>query len=276
MPALDYESEYTRHRSLPNVAQLREQMANASEAYRGEATAEYDLAYGSGERQRYDLFHPKGGAKDAPLVVYIHGGYWQRGDRKEYSAVARELNWRGISVAIPSYSLCPSVGVNDIVAEMRQCLKTVWQRVRQRPLVVGHSAGGHLAAAMLATDWSKVGDVPADLVRSAYSISGLFELAPLIRTSLNELLKLDEKSAQQASPLLWPAPPKHCTLIAAVGAEESQEFIRQSLSIAGAWSRAGVKAECVVVPSANHFTIVDELARPDSAMLARIIGLARQ
>jgi arylformamidase len=209
-------------------------------------------------------------------VIYVHGGYWQRGEAKPYAFIARVLNERGIAVATPSYTLCPVAKVNDIIAELRQCLKTLWQKMRERPLIVGHSAGGHLAAALVATDWSKVGDVPRDLVRTGYSLSGVFDLAPLIGTSLNEALKLDVKSAREASPILWPAPPRDRTFIAAVGANESQEFIRQSLDIAGTWSRAQVKAECVVVPAANHFTIVDELARPESAMLARIVGLARQ
>jgi arylformamidase len=276
MMPLDYETEYTKHRSLPEVPDIQARWAKASDAYRVEAVAELDQAYGPGERQRYDLFRPKGDAKGAPLVVYIHGGYWQRGEAKPYAFVARAFNERGIAVAIPSYTLCPAAKVIDIVAEMRQCLKVLWQRTRQRPVVIGHSAGGHLAAAMVATDWSKVGDVPADLVRTGYSLSGVFDLAPLVGTSLNEALKLDVQSAREVSPILWSAPPKDRTLIAAVGADESQEFIRQSLDIAGTWSRAGVKAECVVVPSANHFTMVDELVRPESAMLARIVGLARQ
>jgi arylformamidase len=179
-------------------------------------------------------------------------------------------------VALPSYTLCPAVKVADIVAEMQRFLKAVWERTNERPVVAGHSAGGHLAAAMLATDWSKVGGVPSDLVRSAYALSGVFDLAPLIGTSINDAVKLDAASAREMSPLLWPAPPKDRTLVAAVGGDESQEFVRQSLAIAGAWSKAGVKAECVVVPGANHFTIVDELARAESAMLARIVGLARQ
>ena len=275
MTALDFEAEYNNRTRVPEHPAIQERWRKASESYRATATADLDRTYGSGERQRYDLFKPRAGAGNAPLVVYIHGGYWQRGDRRDVAFVARELNARGVAVALPSYSLCPAVGVMDIVAEMRQCLKALWETTKQRPVVVGHSAGGHLAAAMLATDWSKVAGVPADLVRGAYAISGVFELAPLIPTSLNEALKLDPAKAREASPLYWPAPAKERTLVAAAGGDESQEFIRQALEIAAAWSRAGVKAECVVVPGANHFTIVEELARPESAMLARIVGMAK-
>lgn len=274
MAALDYEAEYNNRQRVPEHPQINARWAAASATYRREASAELDQPYGSGERQRYDLFRPRATAASL-LVVYIHGGYWQRGDRKDYAFIARELNVRGIAVALPSYSLCPTVTIMDIVAELRQCLKALWERTRQRPVVIGHSAGGHLTAAMVATDWNRVGGVPDNLVQAGYALSGVFDPAPLIGTSLNEALRLDEKSAREANLLQWPAPPKDRTLVAAVGADESQEFIRQSLEITAAWSRAGVKAECMLVPSANHFTIVDELARPDSAMLARIVGLGR-
>jgi arylformamidase len=275
MPALDYEAEYNNRRRVPEYPEITARRQEESRAFLPLANAETDLIYGPGERQRYDLFRPKN-AGSSPLVVFIHGGYWQRGDRKDNIFLARELTARGVSVALPSYSLCPAVKVADIVAEMRRFLKAVWERTNERPVVVGHSAGGHLAAAMLATDWSKVGGVPSDLVRSAYALSGVFDLAPLIGTSINEAVKLDAATAREMSPLLWPPPPKDRTLVAGVGGDESQEFVRQSLAIAGAWSKAGVKAECVVVPGTNHFTIVDELARPESAMLARVVGLARQ
>lgn len=275
MAALDLEAEYNNRKRVPQHAEIQARWAAASDAYRKIAKADLDQSYGSGARNRYDMFHPASGGSGAPLVVYIHGGYWQRGDRHDSGFIAKELNARGVAVALPSYTLCPAVGVMDIVGELRQCLKTIWEKSRQRPVVVGHSAGGHLAAAMLATDWSKVAGLPTDLVKAAYALSGVFDLSPLLPTSLNEALKLDPAKAREASPILWPPPSKASKLVAAVGGNESQEFLRQSLDIASAWSKAGVKTECVVVPGANHFTIVEELANAESAMVARIVGLAK-
>lgn len=275
MSALDLEAEYNNRKRVPEHADIQARWAKASEAWRKEGKVELDQTYGPGSRNRYDIYRPHTGAGNAPLVVYIHGGYWQRGDRKDNGFVARHLNAAGIAVALPSYTLCPEASILDIVGELRQCLKALWEKTRQRPVVVGHSAGGHLAAAMLATDWSKVANVPADLVKAAYAISGVFDLAPLVPTSLNEALKLDTAAARAASPLLWPPPAKGRTFVAAAGGAESQEFIRQSLEIVAAWSKAGIRAECVVVPGANHFTIVEELINQESAMLARIIGLAK-
>ena len=274
MTALDLETEYNNRLRVPESAAIQERWVKASAVLRAEAKCELDKPYGRAERQKYDIFHPKSGAA-GPLVVFVHGGYWQRGDRKAYSFVAREFITRGVSVAVPSYSLCPAVSVLDIVAELRSCLKAIYEATKRRPVVTGNSAGGHLTAAMLATDWSKVGGVPSDLVRAGYALSGVFDLAPLIRTSINDAAKLDATSAREASPLFWPPPPRDRTFVAAAGGDESQEFIRQSLDITAAWSRAGVKAECIVVPATNHFTIVDELVRPDSAMLARIIAMAK-
>jgi arylformamidase len=271
---VDYEVEYDNLKRVPDHPTIMLRWQAAANQTRAEALAELDLPYGPGERQKYDLFKAKSVA-DAPVIVFIHGGYWQRRDRKEFSFVASAFNANGITVALPSYSLCPSVEVIDIVDEMRMFLKALWQRTRKRPLVAGHSAGGHLSAAMLATNWGRIDGVPADLVRAGYAISGVFDLHPLISTSLNDALKLDGNTARTASPLFWPPPPKDRTFVAAAGSLESGEFLRQSLDMAQAWSCAGIKAECVVVPGRNHFTILDEMTRPESAMLARLVELAR-
>jgi arylformamidase len=275
MTARDLEVEYNNRARVPEHPALQARWASASAVMRQTTGASLDRAYGSRPRQKFDLFTPQGLGTSAPLVVYIHGGYWQRGERTDNAFVARELVARGVAVAVVGYTLCPEVGVLAIIGELRQALKSLWYATQQYPVVVGHSAGGHLAAAMLATDWSTVGHVPADLVRAAYAISGVFDVAPLLSTSLNALVKLDAATATAVSPLYWPPPPKDRTFVAAVGGDESQEFIRQSLAITAAWSRAGVKAECIVVPATNHFTVVDELTNPDSAMVARVTGLAR-
>jgi arylformamidase len=273
MSDLDFEAQYNNRARVPEYVDINARWQAASRDYRSKAGARLDIAYGAGERQRYDLF--PAAVDPAPLLVYIHGGYWQRGDRTEYAFIAREFNAAGISVALPSYSLCPAVSVMDIVAELRCFLAALWQRTRIHPLVIGHSAGGHLTAAMLATDWSGSPGVPADLVRAGYAISGVFDLPPLVGTSLNEALRLSPEAAQAASPMFWPAPPKARAFAAAVGGLESEEFLRQSRALARIWRQAGVTAEDVVVANTNHFTIVDELTRPTSPMFKSVLALAR-
>jgi len=273
MTEIDYEAEYNNRRRVPDNAEYAARWQAASAAYRQAVRAELDVAYGPGERHRYDLF--PAGPSDTPLVVYIHGGYWQRGDRKDYSFLGQALNARGMDLALPSYSLCPAVSVMDIVGELRMCLGVLWKKTGKHPLIVGHSAGGHLTAAMLATDWSKVAGVPPDLVRAGVPISGVFELAQLIGTSINDLVRLDAETARVASPLFWPPPPKDRRLVAAVGGDESSEFLRQARDIVQAWKGAGLEAGALVVPSTNHFSVVDELTKPDSALFSCMETLAK-
>jgi arylformamidase len=273
-PALDYEREYNNRMRVPEHADITPRWQAASAAYRQVAQAELDLPYGPKERHRFDLF--RAGAAEAPLVVYIHGGYWQRGDRKDYSFVAKDLNAAGLDVALPSYTLCPAVSVMEIVAELRLSLAAIWQKTKTHPVVTGHSAGGHLTGAMAATDWSRIAGVPPDLVRAAVAISGVFDLSPLVGTSINDLVHLDAETARAASPLSWPPPRRGHAFVAAVGGDESSEFLRQSREVADRWGRAGVASECLVVPGTNHFTVVDELTKPASALFTCVARLARQ
>jgi len=277
MRRLNLEKEYNNRERVREYPQIAQRWQAASQAFRDSQTdhGAFDIAYGERERQRYDLFAPQGASEQAPLVVYIHGGYWQRGDRKDFSCVAEAFVASGCRVALPSYSLCPDVSVMDIIAEMASFLSALYQKTGVRPVVVGHSAGGHLAAAMLATDWSQHNGAPSDLVTKAVAISGVFTLRPLTRTSLNDALNLTSEAADAASPVLWQAPPAGRTLVAAVGARESREFIRQSLEIAGRWGEADVTTDCVVVPDANHFTVVDHLMKPGSGLNRRVIGMAK-
>jgi arylformamidase len=269
---LDYEAEYNNRARVPEHVEIAERWSLLSSAYRLAGNTELDQPYGTRERHRYDLFHAE--APGAPVIAYIHGGYWQRGDRKDYSFVARELNAAGVTVAIPSYTLCPAVSVMEIAEEMQACMAALWKKTGKRPMVIGHSAGGHLTAEMLARTWG--GGVPADLVRYGYAISGVFELAPLMRTSLNQALGLTPGTARAASPIHRPPPANGRRIVAAVGGAESDEFLRQSRVLAGTWGGIGIDASYEVIPGANHFTVVDELIRPDSDMLKRIVLMAHE
>ena len=196
--AIDYEAEYNNRQRVPEHVEINERWALLAAAYRLAGDGRMNQPYGKRERQRYDLF--RAADEDAPLLVYIHGGYWQRGDRKDYSFVARELNANGITVAIPSYSLCPAVSVMEIADDIQLCLAALWKQTKKRPVVVGHSAGGHLTAEMLARDWSGFAGVPADLVQRGCAISGVFDLAPLIGTSINEAVGLTSRNGAGRQP----------------------------------------------------------------------------
>jgi len=159
---------------------------------------------------------------------------------------------------------------------MRHACLFLWLRTGQRMMIYGHSAGGHLAATMLATEWqARYPKAPPDLVPAAYSISGLFDLAPLASIPMAQDLRLDESEARSVSPLFWPAP-RGRPFDAVVGALESSEFLRQSRTIADSWGKAGAQTRYEAIPGTNHFTVIDALADPHSAMVGRLAELARR
>jgi arylformamidase len=274
MTAIDLEVEYNAALQVPESRDILARWRAVSAAERRVPRAALDQPYGPGDRQRYDLF--RADASAAPLVVFIHGGYWRRGDRQDYAFVARALNAAGIDVAVPSYSLCPAVSVLQIIDELRSCLAALWRTTTQRPVVIGHSAGGHLTAAMLATRWREVPGVPADLVRAGCAISGIFELAPLLATSINADVRLDPETAGAASPLRWQPPPRGHALVLAVGEHETSEFHRQSRAMAAAWAQAGLQTEYLAVAGANHYTVIEDLTRPQSALFGHVVSLTRR
>jgi arylformamidase len=266
---IDYEAEYNNRARVPGNPALIAGWAKDAAAYRARY-APRSISYGPGARHVIDLFTGDG---DGPIVVFIHGGYWQALDGSSFSHLARGLNTHGIGVAIPSYDLCPDVTVDQIIGEMRIASRELARL--GRPLVIsGHSAGGHLAACMLATDWPAFdASVPANPVIAAYAISGLFDLGPLIGTSINKAMGLDQDTARAASPLFW-QPPARLSLDAVVGENESAEFYRQSQTIVDLWGRAGVATRFGTVGGANHFTAIAPLAEPDSPMVLRLKQLA--
>jgi len=256
---LDLEKEYNNRARVPENPAIIASWASDSAAYR-ETKPPRVISYGGGDRHKFDFFQ----AGDGPAVMYIHGGYWQALDKGFHSIHARGLNELGVSVAVPSYDLCPHVRIGDIVEQMRAAAATLAREINAEIIVSGHSAGGHLAACLLATEAH---------VRAAYSISGLFELAPLIPTSLNEKLQLDAAEAEALSPLFWPAP-EGKILDAVVGGVESGEFLRQSDAIVCAWGEAGVETRYEEIEDANHFTVIAPLTDPNSAMCERLKQLA--
>jgi arylformamidase len=270
MAEIDYEVEYNNRARVPENPALMAGWARDAAAYRAQCPPRV-MSYGPGARNRIDVFT---GDTEGPIVVFFHGGYWQALDGSSFSHCARGLNAQGISVAIPTYDLCPNVTVENIVEQMRAAACAL-AKLGQRLVISGHSAGGHLAACMLATDWPAVdAALPRDLVIAAYAISGLFDLVPLVGTSINKALRLDDASAKAVSPLFF-VPLKGASLDAVVGERESAEYFRQSRTIVEQWASAGVATQFGVVADANHFTAIAPLADPASAMVARLKGLAR-
>ena len=274
---IDYEVEYNNRARVPDHPQIFARWAADAAAYRermrADENAELGLAYGTSPRQTVDLFFPEA-TGHTPLALFVHGGYWRSLDASTFSHMAAGLNGKGVAVAVTGYDLCPQVTIGQIINQIRTACLFLWRRFGQRLMVYGHSAGGHLAGCMLATDWKKFDPkAPADLVPAAYSISGLFDLGPLVHTAMNADLRLDEVEIARVSPLSWPVASGR-VFDAVVGGAESGEFLRQSHVVADAWRQKGVETRYEEIPGANHFTVVDPLSDPGSAMTARCAALA--
>ncbi len=176
---------------------------------------------------------------------------------------------------VVGYDLCPDVQIGQIIEQMITAGELLF-KLSGRPIVAcGHSAGGHLVACMAATEWTSLDfSYPERLVRAGLAISGLFELEPLVPTSVNEKLAMTVDSARSYSPRLWP-PPSGVIFDAWVGADESAEYLRQSAGIAAVWQAAGNDMRMVEVAGANHFTVIAGLADPDDAMTRRVVEMAK-
>jgi arylformamidase len=269
----DYETEYNNRARVPEHPGIIAGWASDAAAYRAEANCELGVSYGAGERQYYDLFKPET-VKSNAIALFIHGGYWQALDRGYFSHMARGLNQLGVPVAVVGYDLCPQVELGHIVWELQQAAAALWQRFNLPVVATGHSAGGHLSACLLATDWANVEpDLPEHLVPAAYGISGLYNLKPLTETSLNTALGLTFEEAERESPLFWPAPSR-LIMDAVVGGAESAEYLKQSRRITDVWGLSGVQTRYEEIAGANHFTVLASLPDPQSAMTRRIAALA--
>lgn len=268
----ELQQQYGARAAVPEHPAIFERWRAQSAAWRADApAARLDLAYGERPRQRVDLFHPDG-RHSAPLHVFFHGGYWQAMDRDDFSFVARALNARGIAVAVTGYSLCPEVTLADIVDEARDAI--AWLHTHRQDLalepgpvqVSGHSAGGQLAAMLAATDARRLGAKDeSHPIGWIAPISGVFDLEPLIHTALNDALRLDLGSARAVSPIHL-SPAGSPAIDAWVGADESDEFRRQSDDFVRVWRGEGAAHR---VAGCNHFTVLDALFADDGPLVRR-------
>lgn len=262
---MDLQAEYDNRGKVPEYPAILEGWRRDAAVFRvAHPVAELDVSYGPGARQAIDLFWPDAG-RAAPIALFVHGGYWAAMDRTVFSHLAQGPLAHGVAVAMPSYDLCPQVDLPTLVGQVRAAAAFLARRHGRAMLAMGHSAGGHLAAMLLATDWGAHG-LPRGTVRAALPISGLFDLAPLLHTTVNGPLGLDEAGARALSPLYMPAP--RLRLHAAVGGEEGAEYTRQSRSIAEAWG-----GSWEALAGMNHFTVVTPLTDPGSALVRTALGL---
>jgi arylformamidase len=263
------EREYNNRAKVPDFPAIAAGLGRDAAAFRAaHPDSELGVAYGPTERQALDIFWPACG-RDVPLAIFLHGGYWQSLDRAWFSHLAAGLTASGIGVAMPSYDLCPTVTLAQLTEQVRDAAALLYRRHGRRMTAFGHSAGGHLTAMLMATDWpSRNLGLPHQMIAAGLAVSGLFDLLPLIETTVNDALGLDADEARRLSPLLLPSPglPFH----AVFGGAEGTEYERQSRRMAQAWG-----GSWEAVPGANHFTVIAPLTETHAAITRRLAAMSQ-
>lgn len=272
-----YDLLYNPRLTVEGYQPIFDRWQRDSERARARSACYLDVPYGAGEAGTLDIFRARGPSRS--LVMFIHGGYWRALDKREFSFLAPALCDAGITVAIPNYSLCPAVQVRDIVLQMAQACAWLYRNGTNFGAppgnlhLVGHSAGGHLAAMMLACLWPDYArDLPRQVVRGAISVSGVYDLREIVKVpTVNCDVKLTARSSLPVSPAFLP-PATDAPLYTAVGTEENQGFHIQNALIARRWKR--VHKGDIACPGDNHFTVLDRLTQPDSALFRTLLGMA--
>ncbi len=263
----------------PDSAGFFERWADASERACRELSCRLDVRYGPTRAEHLDIFPAGAGA---PVHMFVHGGYWRRFSAREHDFLAPSFVTEGVAFVSVNYALCPEVTIDEIVRQVRAAAAWVHRHAAEfggdpdRITISGHSAGGHLVATTLSTDWAGAYDLPPDLLKGGLAISGLFDLAPFPFTFLQPRLQLTCDQVRRNSPILhvpaWPL----CPLALAVGGREQDEFKRQSKDYLTAWQSSGHEGRYLELADHDHFTVLDELQRPGSELRLALNGLIRR
>ncbi len=273
------EREYNARAAVPDHARHIAGWSTRSHQTRIAEPCFLDIAYGTDAKQTLDIFPARRGGGVAPVQVFIHGGYWRAMDKADFSFLAPAFTRAGITLAVINYRLVPAVPLEELVRDVVAAITWVYQNAGHyganphRLTVSGHSAGGHLAALMLACQWPRWhGALPPDVVRGALAISGLFDLEPFMHTPFlkADLALTDARVLAMSPACLHPA--THAPLVTAVGGNESGEFHRQAKVLAARWS--GVFAKDVPMPGHDHFSVCSALGDPASPLFAAARALA--
>ena len=276
----ELDAQYNLRALFPEAASAYEEFcARESEKVRKELDHRLDVPFGPTLAEHLDVYPAPGDAEDGPVLVYVHGGFWVMRESEEFGFVARGPASRGVTAVVTNYALCPDVTIDEIVRQTRAAVAWVYRNARsfggdpERIHVAGHSAGGHLVAMLLATDWPGDYGLPRNVIKSATAISGLFDLAPFPYTFLQPKVQLTWDQVRRNSPILGLPGPQSAPppLLVAYGDGETDEFRRQSEEFFAAWRARGLEGDLLVLPGKDHFTVIDGFLDADSQLCTAIL-----
>ena len=263
----EFDAQYNPSLALSDPTAPGKHFVATAKRARAELPCTLDLPYGPTRDETLDIFPAE--QPNAPVFVFIHGGYWRALSSKEFSGVTLGLNAQGITTVVINYALCPRVTIDEIVRQTRAALAWTLRNIQlyggdpTRVAIGGHSAGGHLTAMALQTEWAEDYGLPQDPFVAALPFSGLFDIEPLRFSYLQPQIQLDDGIIRRNSPAFSVRPCKTPLWITWGGAETS-EFARQSEIYHQAWQAAGNRAELRAMPGANHFTVIAGLEDANS------------
>lgn len=273
-----YSEQYNARASIPEHPYIFTRWIEQSAQVRRRHAGLFDLMYGDSAGERLDLFPTR--LANAPLLVFIHGGWWRSLDKSDFSLLAPTFTDAGINVALLNYSLVPEASIEEILQQQLRALAWLYKSAEryeidaERIILAGHSAGAHLAAMLMTASWTTYdAALPENLIKAAALLSGVYDLTPLLQTDfVNRDLKLTEARILPLSPCLMPLT-RTIPFITAVGGLESDEFKRQTAMIEQSWSSQHYAN--IELAESNHLTVCDALSEPNSALTKTIIELAR-
>ncbi len=272
----ELDAQYNLYNTVPDVQIYADFYLRESEKLRSERVHEANVPYGPTLDERVDIYPVPESESPSPVLVYIHGGYWRARTSEEFGFVARGPASKGVATVSVNYSLCPKVKLSEIVRQVRAAIAWTYKNAAsfggdpENIHVAGHSAGGHLAATLLSTEWEKEYGLPKDIIKSAAAISGLFDLSPFPFTFMQPQLQFSWEEVRLYSPLFH-VPSKAPPLLLAYGGEEPGELARQSRDYLEAWKKNGLDGELIVLGGKNHYDVIDGFLDAESELCSRML-----
>lgn len=266
--------QYNNRERVPNHQDILDELAERGTAYVESITYQADIAFGDDPDEQLDIYPATNGDQNPPVMIYFHGGYWFSRHKNDFQFIPPGFNAAGATVVVVNYGLIPKIDMAELIRQCQASVAWTYKNIAKhggdpnKIYISGHSAGGHITAMMMATDWDAWG-VDNQSIKGALAISGLYDLEPIRHTYMNPTLGFTKDTVAQFSPIHL-SPTVAAKMIVAVGGAETDEFKRHSDMITEAWAGSKTECEINVVPDLNHFTVLSDLASTEGTLNAQM------